>query len=72
MWMSAEIFQLGHEAGLKCSEVPQKLCVLLWLLLSAPTSGPPFPRAVLPDFRVLLGKVREKFVPASWKRFSGW
>lgn len=69
MWMSAEIFQLGHEAGIKCSEVPQKLCVLLWplqLQLSAPTAGPPFPRAELPEFRLLLGKVRRSlFLPAA-------
>lgn len=73
--MSAEIFQLGDEAGIKRSEVPQELCVLLWplhLQLSAPTAGAPFPRAELPEFRVLLGKAREKFGPSSCKHFSGW
>lgn len=49
------------------------MSLLLWPLhpqLSAPTAGPPFPRAELPEFRELLSKVRAKVVPASCKHFG--
>lgn len=59
--MSAGIFQLGHEAGIKHFEMPQKFC-LCCSGLSICTAGPPSARAELPEFRVLLGKVREKVV----------
>ncbi|KAF2979559.1 hypothetical protein EK904_007412 [Melospiza melodia maxima] len=65
-----------------CGSYPQEIIVPAWITDKELESVASFRswkripavvyRAELPEFRVLLGKVREKFVPSSCKHFSGW